>query len=315
MIPSDKNIIDAHERIKGYIHRTPIFTSSSINRLVGADFYFKCENFQKAGAFKIRGALNTVLSFGEGEKIKSVATHSSGNHAAALCYAASLKGIKAHIVMPHTAPEIKKRAVEGYGGEIVFSEPTLASRESTAKTVVEKTGALFIHPFNNYRIIEGQATCGKEILEDLDELDYIITPIGGGGLCSGSCLAAKYFSNKTRVIGVEPKEADDAFRSIRDNQIYPSIAPKTIADGLLTSLGPLTFEIIRNNVERILTIGEQTIIDAMKMIWERMKIIVEPSSAVTLAAVLENKELFKNKKICLVLSGGNVDLTKLPWNN
>jgi threonine dehydratase len=313
-IPSLQDIIEAHERIKNQIHRTPILSSSSINKIAGCEIYFKCENFQKVGAFKFRGASNAVLSLSEEELQKGVATHSSGNHAAALALAAQMKNIPAYIVMPRTAPQIKKIAVQGYGAKIIFCEPTLKVREESLAKVVGETGATFIHPYNNYSVIAGQATCAKEILEDISDLDYIIPPVGGGGLASGTCLSAKYFSDKTKVIGAEPKGADDAFRSLRDNKIYPSVNPKTICDGLLTNLGDKTFAILNTNLEEILTASEESIIEAMKLIWERMKIIVEPSGAVTLAVVLENKEKFAGKKIAIILSGGNVDLRKVPWS-
>ena len=312
--PSKQDIIDAHARIINQIHRTPILTSTALNSIFGCELFFKCENMQKVGAFKFRGASNAVFSLNDNDLQKGVATHSSGNHAAALALAAKLKNIPAYIVMPRTAPQIKKAAVEGYGGKIVFCEPTLQAREETLSKVVEETGAVFIHPFDNYSIIAGQATCAKEIYEELTYLDYIITPTGGGGLLSGTCLSTKYFSPDTKVIGAEPKGADDAFRSIRDGMIRPSVNPKTICDGFLTQLINRTFSIIRNNVHMIITVEEESIIRAMRMIWERMKIIVEPSSAVTLAVILENKDLFSSKRIALILSGGNVDLEKLPWN-
>lgn len=313
-VPTKQDIIDAHARIKSQVHHTPILTSSSINKMAGCKLYFKCENFQKAGAFKFRGASNAVLTLNEEELKNGVATHSSGNHAAALALAAKMKNIPAYIVMPHTAPEIKKNAVESYGAKIIFCGPTLQSREELLAKVVEETGALFIHPYDNYSIIAGQATCAKEILEELTDLDFIIAPVGGGGLASGSCLSAKYFSDKTKVIGAEPKDADDAFCSLRDKTIYPSINPKTICDGLLTQLSKKTYSIISSNIREILTVEEEIIVSAMRMIWERMKIIVEPSSAVTLGTVLDNKEKFAGKKICLILTGGNVDLETLPWS-
>lgn len=312
--PTKQEIIEAHERIKNQIKQTPILTSTSINNITGCDLFFKCENFQKVGAFKFRGASNSVLSLNNNELQKGMATHSSGNHAAALALAANIKTIPAYIVMPHTAPVIKKKAVEGYGAKIIFCEPTLQSREETLKNIVDETGAVFIHPFDNYSVIAGQATCAKEIFEEIQDLDFVLSPVGGGGLLSGTCLSAKYFSPNTKVIGAEPKGADDAFRSIRDGVIYPSVNPKTICDGLLTNLSERTFGIIKNNVDEIITVEESTIIEAMKMIWERMKIIIEPSSAVVLAAILNNKGKFSGKRIALILSGGNVDLNKLPWS-
>jgi threonine dehydratase len=312
-IPLKEDIIEVHKNIGKCIHRTPILTSSSINKILGCEIHFKCENLQKVGAFKFRGASSAVFSLTEEELKKGVATHSSGNHAAALALAARIKGANAYIVMPRTAPEIKKIAVEGYGAKIYFSEPSVKSREETLEKVVKETGAVFVHPYNNYSIIAGQATAAKEIFEEITNLDYLIAPVGGGGLISGTSLSAKYFSQGTKVIGAEPKGADDAFRSIRDNTIYPSENPKTICDGLLTALGQYTFPIVKDNVERIITVEEETIIKAMRMIWERMKIIVEPSAAITLGVIMENAELFNGKRIALILSGGNVDLNNLPW--
>lgn len=311
--PTKQDIIEAHERIKNQIHLTPILSSSLINNLLGCEVYFKCENFQKVGAFKFRGASNSLLSLSEDELRKGVATHSSGNHAAALALAAKMKNVSAYIVMPRTAPQIKKIAVEGYGAKIILCEPTQQAREEALRSVVNETGATFIHPYNNYSVIAGQATCAKEILEEHSDLDYIIPPVGGGGLSSGTCLSARYFSEKTKVIGAEPKGADDAYRSLRDKNIYPSVNPATICDGLLTSLGEKTYAILSESIEEILTVHEESTVEAMKLIWERMKIIIEPSSAVTLAAILENKEKFTGKNIAVILSGGNVDFTKLPF--
>jgi len=312
-IISKQDLIDARERIKNQIKRTPIFTSSSINSILGCNLFFKCENFQKVGAFKFRGASNAVLSLEEKELKRGVATHSSGNHAAALALAAKMKNVPAYIVMPRTAPEIKKKAVEGYGAKIIFCEPTLKAREESLNKIIEETHAKFIHPYDNYNVIAGQSTAAQEIFDELHDLDFIITPVGGGGLLSGTSLSTKYFSPKTKVIGAEPKNADDAFRSFNEKKICPSINPQTICDGLLTQLSEKTFEIISENVSEIITAKEESIIEAMKLIWERMKIIVEPSSAVTLAIILENKEKFSQKNIALILSGGNVDLTKLPF--
>lgn len=311
--PTKQDIIEAHERIKNQIHLTPILSSSLINNILGCEVYFKCENFQKVGAFKFRGASNSLLSLSEDELRKGVATHSSGNHAAALALAAKMKNVSAYIVMPRTAPQIKKIAVEGYGAKIILCEPTQQAREEALRSVVNETGATFIHPYNNYSVIAGQATCAKEILEEHSDLDYIIPPVGGGGLSSGTCLSARYFSEKTKVIGAEPKGADDAYRSLRDKNIYPSVNPATICDGLLTSLGEKTYAILSESIEEILTVHEESTVEAMKLIWERMKIIIEPSSAVTLAAILENKEKFTGKNIAVILSGGNVDFTKLPF--
>ncbi|NOX18137.1 MAG: pyridoxal-phosphate dependent enzyme [Chlorobi bacterium] len=312
-VPTKENILEAEKRIKKFIHRTPILTSESINGISGAKLFFKCENFQKVGAFKFRGATNAILSLPKEELSRGVATHSSGNHAAALSLAAIMNGVPAYIVMPKTAPKIKIDAVKEYGGIITFCEPTLEARETELKKVVEKTGATFVHPYDNYDIIAGQATCAKEIIESVENIDYILAPVGGGGLLSGTALSAKYFGENIKVSAAEPEGADDAFRSLRDGKIYPSTDPNTIADGLLTSLSEKTFEIIENNVEEIITVSDEEIIYAMRMIWERMKIIVEPSSAVTLAAVLKQKTKFADKKIALILSGGNVDLENLPF--
>lgn len=312
--PNRNDIIQAHERIKGQIHKTPLYTSDSLNRITGCQIYFKCENFQKVGAFKFRGASNAIISLDKKELEKGVITHSSGNHAAALALAARMLNTPAYIVMPVTAPEIKKKAVAGYGAKITFSEPTVKAREEAAGKIVDETGATFIHPYDNYSIIAGQATCAKEILEEVNDLDYIISPVGGGGLVSGTCLAARYFSNGTKIIGAEPEGADDAFRSLRDKTIYPSVKPDTICDGLLTQLCDKTYKILEKNIDSIITVGDNFTIEAMKLIWERMKIIVEPSGAITLGAVLFNQAFFRNKKIALILSGGNVDLEKLPWN-
>ncbi len=308
-IPDKTDIELAHKKIKPHIHNTPILKSESINNILDAKIFFKCENFQKAGAFKMRGATNAILSLSNNEIKYGVATHSSVNHAGAISLAAKSLGVPSYIAMPETAPEVKIAAVKSYGGNITFCKPTLSDRETTLNKIVEKTSATFIHPYDDYRIIAGQATCAKEVFEELENLDYLIAPVGGGGLLSGSILSAKYFSSNTKVIGAEPLGADDAFRSIRDNTIYPSVNPKTIADGLLTSLSKKTFNIINNGVEKIITVNEQSIIDAMYLIWERMKIIVEPSSATVLAAVMENQEYFKQKNIALILSGGNISAT------
>lgn len=311
--PSNQDIIEAHERIKNYIHKTPILTSSSINSLFGCNLFFKCENFQKIGAFKIRGASNAVLSLTDDEIKNGIATHSSGNHAAAIAFSAKIRNVPSYIVMPHTALSSKKKAVETYGGKIIYCESNLKSREETLNELIKKTNAVFIHSYDNYSVIAGQATCAKEIFEELSDkfkIDFIIAPVGGGGLLSGTSLSTKYFYPYAKVIGAEPKGADDAFRSIRDNTIYPSVNPQTICDGLLTQLSEKTFSIIKKNVYKILTAEEDSIIFCMKLIWERMKIIVEPSSAVALAVVWENREEFFNKNIAIIISGGNVDLDK-----
>jgi len=312
--PGKDDIISAHERVGFYAHKTPLLSSELINSILGCKLFLKCENFQKAGAFKFRGASNVVMGLSENFLNKGVATHSSGNHAGALALAAKLRGTKAYIVMPETAPKIKVKAVEAYGAEIFFCKPNQKAREDTLNEVVDKTGALFIHPYDNYSIIAGQATAAKEILEEKPELDFIFTPVGGGGLASGTCLSANYFSTKTKVIGCEPAGADDAFRSLKDGKIYPSINPQTIADGLLTSLSPKTFEILSGLLERVITVSEEEIIYIMRLIWERMKIIIEPSSAVPVAALYKERQFFKGKNVAAIISGGNVDLDNLPWN-
>jgi threonine dehydratase len=311
--PTLEEIRAVAKRIKPYIHRTPVMTSTEINKYVNAELYFKCENFQKVGAFKFRGATNAVMSLTKDQSVNGVATHSSGNHAAALTLAARNRGIEAHIVMPKTAPEIKKKAVAAYGAHITYCEPTLESREEYLARVVEETGALFIHPYNNYQVIKGASTACFELLEDVPDLDMVIAPVGGGGLLSGTAISASLLSQNTKVIGAEPAAADDAFRSLQEGKIMPSINPITIADGLRTSLGEITFEIIQSLVTQILTAEEISIIQAMKFIWERMKIVVEPSSAVVLAVLLENKKFARGKRIGMIISGGNVDLDNLPW--
>lgn len=312
-LPEYKDIIEAHDRIREYIHRTPVLTSKSINNIFDSDLFFKCENFQKVGAFKFRGATNVILSLPDSEIQNGVGTHSSGNHAAALSLAASMKGIPAYIVMPRTAPEIKIKAVKGYGGKITFCDPTLEARESTMKKVLEETNSVFVPPYNHFDIIAGQGTCAKELMEEIPDLDIVMAPVGGGGLISGAAIAVKGMSPGTRVLAVEPVNADDAFRSFHAGKIIPSFNPNTIADGLLTSLGPLTFAVIMKKVDDIITVSESSIIQAMRMIWERMKIIVEPSAAVPLAALVEGKTEFRRKRIGIILSGGNADLNKLPF--
>lgn len=307
---SKQDIIDAYNRVSPFTHRTPVLTSSGIHTLAGCDLFFKCENFQKVGAFKMRGAMNAVLSLTDEELKKGIATHSSGNHAQAVALAAKRKGTKAFIVMPTTAPVIKKKAVLAYGGDITECAPTLESRESTLAAVVKKTGAVEVHPYNNEHVITGQATAAKELIEDVNDLDFIVTPVGGGGLISGTALTANYFSSSTQVIGGEPSGADDACRSLQSGKIEPSQA-NSIADGLLSSLGTKTFPIIQEHVKEIITVTDEEIVIAMRLIWERMKIIVEPSAAVPLAAVLRNKKQFKDKRVGVILTGGNVDLEKV----
>jgi len=312
-LPTFADIEKAHERIRLHIHRTPVMTSKSINEIVGAELFFKCENLQKVGAFKFRGACNSVFALSDEEAKNGVCTHSSGNHAAALALAARMRGVPAYIVMPENAPEIKKTAVAGYGAQITFCEPTQAARESTLKQVAQQTGATEIHPYNYFNVICGQGTAAKELIEETSTLDLVMAPVGGGGLLSGTALSTRALLPKARVIAAEPAGADDAFRSFYSKTLYPSVSPKTIADGLLTSLGSLTFPIVLENVDQIVTVSEENIVAAMRMIWERMKIIIEPSSAVTLAAILENKVDVKGQRVGIILSGGNVDLGKLPF--
>lgn len=302
-----KEIIkDAHNRIKQFINRTPVLKSDSINQLVGAELFFKCENLQKVGAFKYRGATNALLQLSQEDKPKAVATHSSGNHAQALALAAREQEVRAYIVMPNNSPKVKENAVKGYGAEITFCEPNLKARESTLDKIVAQTGAVFIHPYDRDDIIAGQGTACLELVEEINELDTIVSPVGGGGLLSGTAIYAK--SNGIKVFGAEPTGADDAKRSLKEGRIVPSESPNTICDGLLTSLGKLNFGYIRDNVDDIWLANDEEILSAMRLIYERMKIVIEPSSAVALAAIINNKENLKGKKIGVILSGGNVDL-------
>lgn len=311
--PGRDDILSASEHIRPYLHRTPVLTCSAIDNITGATVFFKCENFQKAGAFKSRGATNAVFSIDSYDLKQGVATHSSGNHAAALARAAMLKHIPAYIVMPENSSKVKIAAVKTYGGRITFCQPTLEAREEKLNEVLNETNAFEIHPYNNYLIIAGQATAALELIEDQAGLDYIIAPVGGGGLLSGTALAAHYFSPATKVIAAEPSGADDAYQSFYQKKLIPSTEPDTIADGLRTSLGSLTFPIIRRLVSDVITVNDQATIDAMKLVWERMKIIIEPSSAVALAMLIKHKHRFEGQKIGIIISGGNVDLMHLPW--
>lgn len=312
-LPSFSDIKEAHKRISPYVHHTPVLSSSLLNEIFGCELYFKCENFQKAGAFKFRGATNAVLQLSVEEKRRGVVTHSSGNHAAALALAARMNEVKAHIVMPENAPVVKKNAVQGYGGEITFCIPTQKAREETTRTIMEQTGATLVHPYDNYNVICGQGTAALELLNEKSDLDIVIAPVGGGGLLSGTSISVKGAVNNIRVIGAEPLNASDAFRSFHKGVIEPSVNPLTIADGLLTSLSELTFSVIKKNVDEILTATEESIIQSMWLVWERMKIIIEPSSATVLAIVKENPGMFRGKKVGLIISGGNVDFRKLPF--
>lgn len=304
-----KAIEDAHERIKKHIHRTPVLTSKSIDEIAGCSIFFKCENLQNVGAFKARGATNAVLQLNDEQKKKGVATHSSGNHAQAIARAAQLFGLKSYIVMPNTTPQIKKKGVMAYGGEIFECENNIAARETMLAEVIKKTGAVEIHPFNNYEVMTGQATAAKELFEEIPKLDYLLAPVGGGGLISGTAYAAKYFSPSTEVIGGEPAGSDDTFRSLKSGKIEQAQS-QTIADGLLTTVGVNTFPIIHELVKEVITVTEEEIVSAMRLIWERLKIVVEPSAAVPFASVLKSKEKFKGKRVGIIISGGNVDLEK-----
>jgi threonine dehydratase len=307
------DIQQAAERIKPFVHRTPVMTCESLNQRTGVRVYLKCENLQKVGAFKFRGACNAVFSLSDDQAARGVVTHSSGNHAQALALAAKLRGIPAYIVMPNNAPQVKKDAVAGYGGRITFCEPTLEARESTMERIRLDTGATVVHPYNDERVIAGQGTAALELLDSIPDLDAVIAPVGGGGLLSGTSLAAKGLKPSIRIIAAEPEMANDAYRSIKEGRILPSENPKTIADGLLTSLGTLTFPIIRQNVEQIVTVSERGIVEAMRFVWERAKIVIEPSAAVAVGVLWEGKIDLTNLKVGVILSGGNVDLNKLPW--
>jgi threonine dehydratase len=311
-IPSLSEIKRAHQRIKPYTIETPIMTSESINKIAGCNVFFKCENFQKVGAFKMRGAANMIFGFRPEERENGFATHSSGNHAQAVAKAAKLAKTKAYIVMPHNAPEVKKKAVGFYGAEIIFCDPTEEARERTAQEVIKRTGAIFVPPFNDARIIAGQATAAKEFIE-AQELDVIMTPVGGGGLAAGTCLTVTYLDPKIEVILAEPEEVRDAYDSFKSGVLQKVKSTNTIADGLKVSLGDLNFEIIKNQAEDIILVSEKEIVEAMRMIWERMKIIIEPSCAVPFAALLKNKDRFAGRKVGIILTGGNVDLEKLPF--
>lgn len=311
--PTLDDIRRAAERIRPYAHRTPVLTCASLDAATGAQVFLKCENLQKVGAFKFRGATNAVFSLTEQDVRRGVATHSSGNHAQALALAARLRGSTATIVMPRTAPGVKKAAVAGYGARIVFCEPTLAAREAALAEVVAATGAHVVHPYDDDRVIAGQGTAALELLEDVPGLDVVMTPVGGGGLLSGTSIAVTSVAPGVRVIAGEPEMADDAFRSLQTGRIQPSVNPRTVADGLLTSLSERTFAIIRANVERIVTVSEPAIVAAMKFVWERAKIVIEPSAAVPVGALWERKYDFTGLRVGVILSGGNVDLDKPPW--
>ncbi len=308
-----ETLIQVHERVKPYVHRTPVLTSELLNNMCGCKVYFKCENFQKMGAFKMRGATNAILNLTKKQREKGVVTHSSGNFAQALSLAANKIGVKAFIVMPKNAPQVKKNAVMDYEGNIIECDSNPIAREETAEKIRIEKQATFIHPSNDDQVIYGQGTAAMELLEDQPQLDYILTPVGGGGLIAGTALVAKYFSERCEVIGAEPKNVDDAYRSLQNGKIEFNDNTNTIADGLRTNLGDRNFPIIKENIKKIIRVEEEEIIQAMKLIWERLKIVVEPSSAVPFAALLKEKIDFKNKNIGIIISGGNVDLKNLPF--
>ncbi|MFD2740558.1 beta-hydroxyaspartate dehydratase BhcB [Sulfitobacter aestuarii] len=316
-VPTFDDMKAAHERIRPHIHRTPVLTSSYLDELAGCEMFFKCENFQKAGAFKVRGASNAVFGLSETQAARGVATHSSGNHALSLSYAAGRRGIPCHVVMPRTAPQAKKDAVRGYGGIITECEPSTSSREEVFAKVHAETGADFVHPYNDPRVIAGQGTCARELLQQMADFggnpDFVVAPIGGGGMISGTCLTLSNLAPEVKIIAAEPEQADDAARSFRAGHIIADDAPETVADGLKVPLKDLTWHFVKGHVSDVLTATEQEIIDAMKLIWQRMKIVMEPSSAVPLATILKNPDTFAGKRVGVIVTGGNVDLAKLPW--
>ena len=313
IIPTLADMLIAHERIKPHIHRTPVLTSRVMDELSGAELFFKCENFQKAGAFKARGASNAVFGLNDAEAANGVATHSSGNHGTCLSYAAGRRGIPCTVVMPRTAPQAKKDAVRGYGGKVVECEPSTSSREAVFAEVVAETGAEFVHPYNDPRVIAGQGTCSKELIEQVDGLDAVIAPIGGGGMVSGTCLTLSALAPKVSIYAAEPEQADDAYRSFKAGHIIADDAPNTIADGLKVPLKELTWHFVSQYVTDILTASEEEIVAAMKLTWKHMKIVMEPSCAVPLATILKNRDVFAGKRVGVIITGGNVDLDKLPW--
>lgn len=312
-IPTLDDMLAARTRIAPHVHRTPVMTSSYLNALTGAELFFKCENLQKAGAFKARGASNAVFGLTDEQAAKGVATHSSGNHGTCLSYAAGRRGIPCTVVMPRTAPQAKKDAVRGYGGRVVECAPSTSSREAVFAEVVAETGAEFVHPYNDSRVIAGQATCSAELIEDVSGLDAVIAPIGGGGMVSGCCLTLSNLAPGMKIYAAEPEQADDAARSFRAGHIIADDAPETVADGLKVPLKELTWHFVKSHVTDILTASEEEIVEAMKLIWKRMKIVMEPSSAVPLATILKNPDAFAGKRVGVIITGGNVDLDRLPW--
>ncbi len=313
MIPSKQIVIEAGNRVAPFVHRTPVLTSRLLNEMAGAEVFFKCENLQKMGAFKMRGAINAIQQLSEAQKKAGVVTHSSGNFGQALALAAKNLGVNAYIVMPSSAPAVKIEAVKSYGGLVTITEPTLEAREKSAANIVAEKGAVFLHPSNDMNVILGQGTAALELLQDQPGLEYIMSPVGGGGLIAGTALAAHYLGNNCRVIGAEPMEVDDAYRAFKSGKIEYNTSTDTIADGLKTNLGDINFPIIMELVSDIIRVEEGEIVNAMKLIWERMKLVIEPSSAVPFAALLKEREKFKNKKVGIILSGGNVELSNLPF--
>ena len=304
----------AHQRIRPYVHRTPVLTNSWLNDACSATLFFKCENFQKVGAFKARGATNAVFALDDETAQRGVATHSSGNHGAAVARAAKLRGVPAHIVMPSNSAKVKVRAVESYGAQVVFCEPTEQSREIKCTEVINKTGATLIHSFENELVIAGQGTAAMELLEDVSDLDVIMCPVGGGGLLSGTAMAAKSMRPQIKVVAVEPENADDTAQSFRAGRRLVTEKKFTIADGLRTNVGEPNFAIIQQYVDNIVTVSEEAIVSAMRTIWETMKIVIEPSAAVPYAAIAKRVIDVESKRVGIILTGGNVDLDALPWN-
>lgn len=312
-LPTFDDMLAAHERIKPHIRRTPIRTSDYLNEQVGAELFFKCENFQEAGAFKVRGATNAVFGLSNEQATRGVATHSSGNHALSLAWAAGRRGIPCNVVMPHSAPQAKKDAVRRYGGIITECEPSTSSREAVFATVQAATGAEFVHPYNDARVIAGQGTCARELMEQVEGLQAVIAPIGGGGMISGTCLTLSTLAPSTKVFAAEPEQADDAYRSFKAGRIIADDAPVTVADGLKVPLKELTWHFVQRHVSDILTASEAEIIDAMKLAWKHLRVVMEPSSAVPLATLLKNKARFAGQRVGVIVTGGNVDLDALPW--
>lgn len=312
-IPTYEDMLEAHDRIRPHIRMTPVRTSDYLNELAGAELFFKCENFQEPGAFKVRGATNAVFGLSDEQAARGVATHSSGNHASCLSYAAMLRGIPCNVVMPRTAPQAKKDTVRRYGGVITECEPSTTSREATFAQVQAATGGDFVHPYNDPRVIAGQGTCSREFMEQTGRLDMVVAPIGGGGMISGTCLTLSTLAPECQVIAAEPEQADDAYRSFKAGHIIADDAPKTIADGLLVPLKDLTWHFVSNHVSEIYTASEDEIVNAMKLVWKHLRVVMEPSSAVPLAVVLKNRAAFRGKRVGIIVTGGNVDLDKLPW--